>query len=241
MRSIIKKMLLRLFAFFFRDDGSKVVFYHDIGRTYTNMGTPAEVFYAHMKCLREGDVVCFDDGFRGVWDERDRLKAEISKNCKNTRVIIFVAVDLMGKTGYITWDEIRILQEVYKVEFGCHTWSHQTLIGPWNSEVPIPEGGRTEEWYKHELIDSKVELERRLNHEVTNLCFPVGYFSDDIIRRCRDAGYQKVYASYPGNVTSDYIQPRCLVQDMSVVELRNVLRGGMNILRHRYLKKHKVI
>ena len=124
------------------------------------------------------------------------------------------------------------------MEFQCHTWSHQTLAGPWNDEVAKPAGGRTDEWYKHELVDSKTELERRLGRKVSALCFPVGYYSEDVVSRCKAAGYEKVYASYPGNVTDEYVQPRCLVQDLSADAFRAVLDGGMNPLKSRYMRKH---
>lgn len=114
------------------------------------------------------------------------------------------------------------------------------MAGPYNDEVKMPANGRTEEWFKHELVDSKSELERQLRKKIIALCFPVGYFSDDVIRCCMAAGYEKVYASYPGDVTDDYIQPRCLVQNMSAKEFKCVLNGGMNWLQSRYLRRHKV-
>ena len=233
----VKGLLIRSWAFFSGDDRPKVVFYHDVGKRYTPMGSDANVFWAHMACLREGDIVCFDDGFRGIWDYRARLA--VSRQQLAVRVIVFLAVGLVGNPGYLTWDEIRELQDKYGVEFQCHTWSHQTLVGSYNDEVPEPENGRTEEWYRHELVDSKAELERRLDKNVTALCFPVGYFSDGVIHRCKEAGYEKVYASYPGNVTDDFIQPRCLVQDLSVRAFKSALRGGMSVLAPRYLKLHK--
>lgn len=237
MRGFVKYILLLLGGVLFRDVRPKVVFYHDIGKRYTPMGTASDIFWAHMKRLRTGDVVCFDDGFRGIWDYRERLA--VSRQRVAVKVIVFLAIGLVGKLGYLTWDEIKELQDKYDVEFQCHTWSHQTLVGPYNDEVPEPVNGRTEEWYRHELVDSKVELERQLSKKVTAFCFPVGYFSDVVIRRCKEAGYEKVYASYPGNVTDDYIQPRCLVQDLSVGALMSVLRGGMSVLATRYLKLHK--
>lgn len=235
MKHFIKAACLLLGAIF-GSSKPKVVFYHDVGKRYTPMGTDARVFWGHMACLREGDVVCFDDGFRGIWDAREKLKGVSSK----FRVIVFIAVGLVGKVGYLTWDEIKELQDKYGIEFQCHTWSHQTLVGPYNDEVMEPRDGRTEEWYRHELVESKSELERQLGKNVTALCFPVGYFTDDVIRRCREAGYEKVYASYPGDVTDGYIQPRCLVQNMSVSEFKCVLNGGMNWLQSRYLLRHKV-
>ena len=229
----VKRLALLVGSVFAHDTSPKVVFYHDIGQKWTPMGTPVDLFLAHMKYLRKGDVVCFDDGFRGIWDERDLLGRV---KC----VIVFVAVELVGRPGYLTWDEIRELQNKYGIAFQCHTWSHQTLAGPWNVEVVEPKEGRTEEWYKHELVDSKAELERMLCKKVTALCFPVGYFSDKVISRCKAAGYEKVYASYPGNVTGDYVQPRCLVQHMSAGEFKSVLKGAMNLFRWHYFMRHKV-
>lgn len=234
MKQVIKAALLFLGAIP-GNSKPKVVYYHDIGKRYTPMGTDADLFWRHMSLLQEGDVVCFDDGFRGIWDEREKLN-----HVEHVRKMVFVAVGLVGTSGYLTWDEIRELQGKYDIEFQCHTWSHQTLAGPYNDEVPEPVNGRTDEWYHHELIDSKAELERQLGEKVTALCFPVGYFSDDIIRRCKEAGYEKVYASYPGNVSDDYIQPRCLAQDLSGFEFGCVLRGGMNAFWKHYLKRHKV-
>lgn len=211
----------------------KVLFYHDVGCVWTNMGTLANVFWRHMALLRKGDVVCFDDGFRGIWAAREVfVKRQIKPK-------VFLAVALVGQEGYLNWDEIRTLQKDYGFDFQCHTWSHQTLVGPYNDEVAEPPEGRTEEWYRHELVDSKVELERQLGKKVSALCFPVGYFSDDIIRRCKEAGYEKVYASYPGDVTDDYVQPRCIAQDLSPLAFRATLNGGMMIFEGRYKKLHK--
>ena len=241
MKRMLKEFLLRLWAFLCPSSCPKVVFYHDIGKHWTAMGTDCEVFWQHMKCLRHGDVVCFDDGFRGIWDEREKWRSEgvMGRGSDGVKKIVFLAVELVGRPGYLKWDEIRELQDKYGFEFQCHTWSHQTLAGPWNDEVPAPVEGRTEEWYRHELVASKCELKRQLGRAVTALCLPVGHFSDSVIGRCRAAGYKKVYASYPGNVTNDYVQPRCIAQDLSVAAFKAVLNGGMTAFKNRYREMHE--
>ena len=197
----------------------------------TPMGTPRDIFWQHMDFLRPGDVVCFDDGFRGIWDEREEFK----KRCIVPKV--FIAPRLVGEKGYLAWNEIRTLQNDCGFDFQCHSWSHQTLVGPMIDESPKSE--RTEAWYRHELVDSKAKIEQETGHPCAELCFPVGYFSDALLERCRAAGYAKVYASYPGNRTDDYVQPRCLVQGLNARAFKAVLNGGMNILRSRYLRRQK--
>lgn len=263
MRKYIKNIILQRNVMFHKDKSPKVVFYHDIGKKWTPMGTSPQMFFKHMRVIvescklkveGEGHMVAFDDGFRGVWEYRD----ELEKIVGGVKVIVFIAVRLVGQPGYLTWDEIRTLNREYGIDFQSHTWSHQTLAGEMIDESPIEE--RTEEWYKRELVESKTEIERQLNLwredvescrlkvegcgeerkrvVVDELCFPVGNFSDDVIRRCKAAGYRKVYASYPGNITDDYIQPRCLVQDLGVMGFKAVLNGGMNPMKNRYLAMH---
>ncbi len=232
-RKRIRSMALRFFAAVCRDSSPKAVFYHDVGRAYTIMGTPKDLFFAHMRRLRPGDMVCFDDGFRGVWDVRDELKAT------NVRPVVFVAPALVGEKGYLSWDEMRTLQAEYGFSFQSHTWSHQTLAGEFNHELPPPDEGRTEQWLRREIVLSKDEIERRLGRVVDSLCLPLGQFSDEILERCRVAGYKYVYSSIPGNLDDGFLRHRCLVQDLGLRDFRAVLNGGMNMLSRRYLKMHK--
>lgn len=235
MKAVLKLLLLEFWSHVFRDAAPKVVFYHDIGTANTPMGTPRELFWAHMRYLRPLDRVCFDDGFRGIWDEREKFAGA------GVKPLVFIAGRLIGQPGYLTWPEILELQNAYGFEFQCHTWSHQTLCGGYIDESPVEP--RTEGWYRRELIESKVELERRLGRSVSALCFPAGLFSDDVVRRCHAAGYERLYASYPGNAEDDgsAIIPRNLVQDLGVRGFRAALRGGLMIFAKRYKSRHFVI
>lgn len=257
MKRLIKELMIWVYSIVHRDTAAKVVFYHDIGTKYTPMGTELQVFKEHMKILEEVEkkggegkhVICFDDGFRGLWDHREEVKS-ISVKCK---VKVFVAPRLVGEPGYLTWEEIRTLNREYGVDFQSHTWSHQTLVGPWNDD-DVPREERTESWYERELIASRETINRELRSEsveckadekcvVDELCFPVGYFSEELIERCKKAGYKKVYASFPGSLVDSgkcVVVPRCLVQDLSPMAFKAALNGGMNIFKARYLARHKV-
>lgn len=253
IKRLIKTALMVLQAWKRPDHAPKVVFYHDIGTAYTPMGTDLQVFKKHMKILGVGDrgrsradVICFDDGFRGLWDHRELLKEVKAKGeGEQQRVKVFIAVGLVGKPGYLTWDEIRTLNREYGVDFQSHTWSHQTLVGPWNDD-DVPREPRTEAWYERELIASREKIAAELGKIVDELCFPVGYFNEELIERCKQAGYRKVYASYPGNLGEgedegeEYVQPRCLAQDLSPLAFKAMLKGGLNVFKARYIALHKV-
>lgn len=239
MKSLLKTILLWAYSVVRSEKGPKAVFYHDVGTKYTPMGTDEKIFWTHMKILgsrAEGvgssDVVCLDDGFRGAWEHREQFRK------MGIRPFVSIAVRLVGEPGYLTWDEIRELQNDYGFTFVNHTWSHQTLAGGMIDESPIEE--RTEAWYERELVASKQKIEAEIGRPVDTLCFPVGLVSEAVIERCKRAGYRQVYASYPGNVTNDYVQPRCLCQDLSPLAFRAALNGGLNFFRARYRKRHWV-
>lgn len=220
MRKKLKNLLLYVLSVVCRNDAPKVVFYHDVGRKYTDMGTPTELFWAHVAFLRAGDVICFDDGFRGVWDEREHFAQA------KVKPTVFLAVELIGQPNYLNWDEIRELQR-RGFRFGGHSWSHCDLTA--FDDVTL--------W--HEVYDSKETLSRGLGKEVDEICFPIGYFSDRVLAACRKAGYRKMYVSYPGVIdpVTDIV-PRNLVQDLTVSAFRAVLRGGMLPLAKRYRRLH---
>lgn len=233
-KRILRPAALKLFALFRRNRKPKTVYYHDVGTKWTAMGTPEARFRAHLRRLRPGDTVCFDDGFRGIWEARELFREN------GIRPIVFVAPALAGKTGYLTWEEMKALQDGYGFDFQSHTWSHQTLAGGFIDESELPPAGRSDEWFGRELVQSKAEIGRRLGKRVTAICFPAGRFSDDVVARCRAAGYECAYGSFPGeDLDGGFVKARLLAQDLSAGELASALRGGMDVLAKRYLRMHK--
>ena len=237
MKRMVKHFILKVFASLFRDDGPKVVYYHDVGTAYTNMGTLLELLKAHVACARNQGfsfvskledltapkqlLMCFDDGFRGLWDERDYFFQE------GICPTVFIAVDLVGRSGYLSWDEIRELQK-HGFVFQSHTWSHRPL-----TDVP-------DEELLHELADARVAIGRELGHDPEMLCFPCGMYSAKVVDMAKEAGYNKLVASYPGCVNRDeFLVPRNLVQNMSVVDFANVLHGALCPLHKRYMRQHQ--
>ena len=236
MKKIVKHLFLKALAVLFRNDGPKVVYYHDVGQAYTEMGTPLERIKDHIACARKlgfsfasklEDLIvprkllmCFDDGFRGLWDERDYFFRE--RICPT----VFIAVDLVGKGGYLTWDEICELQR-HGFVFQSHTWSHRPL-----TEVP-------DEELSHELVDARKVIGVELGHDPDMLCFPCGMHSQKVVEAAKSAGYRKLFASYPGCVASDeLLVPRNLVQNLTAADFAHVIHGALCPLKNRYMRQH---
>ena len=121
--------------------------------------------------------------------------------------------------------------ELQKIGFNfeCHSWSHKDLT-IWNEKELV-----------RELGDSKEFLTQLLNKEITELCLPIGYYSDYLLSQIDKYGYKIVYSSIPGNffepVHSSLVS-RNLVQFSSPKELKYILRGGGELLKSRYKKMH---
>lgn len=242
----IKKMLLQLSSVICRNNDSKILFYHDVyaDKWYKaldcdeNMGTHINVFKQHINIIqKEGyrivshiknrkNEVCimFDDGFRGVWD----CKEYFFEN--NIYPTIFIAVDLIGKPGYLTIEEIIFLQERGFI-FECHSWTHTNLARKNDVELKL------------ELSSSKDKLSKILNKEVTEICLPIGYYTENLVNKAKKYNYKKVYSSIPGNyydVLSNGLIRRNLCQHSSVNDVKYILRGGFELFKKKYEIKHNI-
>lgn len=245
MSSLAKRLALRISAGISRDRGPKIVFYHDVfkGEPVTDMGTSLDSFRQHVDFAltqgfryvknvpsQNGELkVCFDDGFRGIYACADFF---VERQIAPT---VFIAPDLVGRTGHLTWMEIHELQSA-GFDFQSHTWSHRPL-----TEVAPAD-------YDHEIGDSRKCIADELSCQVSGLCFPCGNFSRAILDASVAAGYNELYTSVPGridclqrHVASDdtaRLLPRHLVQFFTAQEFGWVLNGALRPFGGRYLKMH---
>ena len=193
MRLFLKKVLLFLGYIFHHNHDSKIIYYHDVSKKYTAMGTEYALIQKHFELvMRNGYVfveqinkptrqimVCFDDGWAGIYDYKDWF---IEKHIFPT---IFIAVDLIGKAGYLNECQITDLKNS-GFRFMAHTWSHQDLT-TFNNEG-----------LKHELLDSKIKLELLFGETFDALCFPMGRFSKEVKEKSQEFGYNQLFSSLPG-------------------------------------------
>ncbi|MCK8480554.1 polysaccharide deacetylase family protein [Psychroserpens algicola] len=220
---------------------STIVFYHDVHlpqQRYTDMSTDMSLFKEHMAILKaEGYAivpkieqeqyqiqVCFDDGFRGIYDNKEYF---IEQQIYPT---VFLAISLIGQEGYLTEEEIIELQTLGFI-FESHAYAHENLTTFNDAEL------------KYELEASKSYLESLLNKPVNEICFPIGYFSDRVLKFCKEAGYTVLYSSLPGryfNKRTDGLVYRNLVQFSSPKEFKAIVKGAMDSFLWWYRKKQYV-
>lgn len=237
MIRIIKYLILLWSNFFHRNHKSKIIYYHDVGEKYTDMGTDWDTIRMHLEIVKKygyklvdniteryGQImICFDDGWAGIYEVKSFF-SEIG-----VFPTIFIAVDLIGKPGYLTLEEIKEMQDV-GFHFEGHSWSHRDLTTFDEKEL------------EHEIIDSKKELSKMLGKEIEAICFPQGRFSDNVLRCCVNAGYSKLYSSITGGyfdlLEKKGIICRNLVQSVSNKEFSYMLNATSMFFVKRSIRLH---
>ena len=105
---------------------------------------------------------------------------------------IFVVVDLVGKEGFMNWDQIRELSDSGLITIGSHTMSHL-----WLQYVD-------DKILSYELDGSKKILEMRLDREVKFICYPMGGYDERVKTGANAAGYKAAFATKPTRVSPNY-------------------------------------
>ena len=239
VRRIIKDLSLLLGASVAYNKKSKILYYHDVynGDRYTDMGTPLPIFKSHIDTIRKHGFeivphidnpgkqvsIMFDDGFRGIYDCRHFFYVE------GIRPTVFLAVSLLGTPGYLTVDEVKELQGL-GFSFQSHGWEHTGLAFLNDDDL------------RKELVNAKHYLEEILGERVSEICLPIGFFSNRLLDRIKGEAYKEVYSSIPGNYDDLVMgmRRRNLVQYSSPFEVSLILHGGLNLFSKRYLRMHQV-
>lgn len=239
MKQFIKKIILFIGYILNYNKKSKVIYYHDIGMRFTNMGTSWDLFKKHMDLVCESGYsivdniskrdrqiqVCFDDGWAGIYDVRHEI---IEMNIHPT---IFIAVDLIGTDGFLTKEQILEMQAMGFI-FECHTWSHQDL-------TLLPDAVLNKE-----IVESKCEISKLLKKEVDSICFPKGRYSDRIVDISKNAGYKKIYLSLHGSyykLEKEALICRLLCQSLNEKDFKYIINGESSFYFNRTIEKHKML
>jgi peptidoglycan/xylan/chitin deacetylase (PgdA/CDA1 family) len=139
--------------------------------------------------------VTFDDAYQNVLEN---AIPELAK--RKIPATLFMVSDGLGRnpswedysaSGDPAMNEPLLTEEQLRtmprdlVQIGSHTRTHPLL--PQLSEQEA----------RNELSQSRARLQEILQRDVTLFSFPYGAFNADLIKWCRDAGYEKVFTTAP--------------------------------------------
>jgi len=154
----------------------------------------------------------FDDGYSGIYD----ILAPYLE-MKNIPFAVFIALDYLDKTNYLTKNQLAALAEMHLCTIGSHTLSHP-LLRQQNDEIS-----------RYEILNSKLILENIISREVDYLAFPYGSVyavSKRDIEYARQAGYKLAFSSLKGYLSKEALHekwflPRINVNGMNYRKLLN--------------------
>lgn len=107
--------------------------------------------------------VTFDDGFASTY-----TNAMPVLEARNIDATVYVTTNFMGKTGYMSWQQVQDLQNKYGWEIGSHTVTHPELPRLSDSNI------------KKELTNSLATLQAKgLN--VTSFASPFGAYNNKVL------------------------------------------------------------
>jgi peptidoglycan/xylan/chitin deacetylase (PgdA/CDA1 family) len=117
-------------------------------------------------------VFTFDDGYQDNYDIAVPLLRKYG-----FKAIIFVITDNIGKPGYLTWQQMKAVQE-RAISIGSHTLSHVDLT-QLAAEEASQEARRSKQW-----------LETGLGTPTEFFAYPYGRHNQQVIAALKSAGYK---------------------------------------------------
>jgi peptidoglycan/xylan/chitin deacetylase (PgdA/CDA1 family) len=125
-------------------------------------------------------VLTFDDGYADFY-----ATAVPELRAHGFTATEFVATGLVGRSGYMTWPQIRSA-ETMGFTMGAHTVNHVALAGVAPARAL---------W---EMRQSKLTLEAMLGHPILDFAYPYGSFNASVAANARQLGFECAVSTVPG-------------------------------------------
>lgn len=223
---------------------NRIIFYHDLcDNDHTpfkiNDSTHFDLFTSHIQIARLAGykfidvipednrqlMICFDDGYRGILNYLSFFEEN------KIFVRIFIITGFIGKTGYLSKKEINMLQQTGLFQFGFHSHNHINLDCIKDLST-----------LHNEIIQSRDIISEITGVRNDYFCVPRGRYSYFLLDFLSENNIPYVFTAIPGKMLSSYknltIVSRSICQNASPALFKSILKGGDNILRYYYQKKH---
>ncbi len=120
----------------------------------------------------------FDDGFLDNYENAFPLLIQ-----HKIPAALFVVVNWVGQKDYVTWDQIRELNQS-GISIGSHSLTHR-----WLPDI------KDDVELQSEIADSKKKIEDETGREVRYFSYPVGGVDERVMKKVRDAGYRNAWVA----------------------------------------------
>lgn len=133
------------------------------------------------KIPRKTIAITFDDGYEDNYTSAYPVLKKIG-----LPATIFIIPALIGRDGYLTWDQVIEMSESGVISIGSHTMRHAYLPDLAEQKLDM------------EISGSRRAIESHIRKEITSFSYPIGAFNKHIKDKVMKAGYTIAVATNPG-------------------------------------------
>lgn len=140
------------------------------------VSSPSELDFSGKNVL-----LTFDDGLESHFSMAIPLLEK-----RNIPALFFPVIDRIGKPGYMTWEQLRILSQSGRFTIGCHSYSHPKLTSLSNDLL------------LREINGAKLQLEEKLSVPILHFALPYGKHRPSLIELLLQNGFIHIYTTQSG-------------------------------------------
>ncbi len=155
------------------------------GYTFMSASELSSVIDEKIPLPKKPVVLTFDDGYADFYENAFPVLEKYQ-----VKATAYIITDFIGKPGYMTLDQLKIIKASNLVEIGAHTEHHIDL-----NTASVAK--QTEE-----IVGSKIALEEYFPGQVTSFAYPSGRFNSETIQIVKSAGFTNAMSTLPGTEVS---------------------------------------
>ncbi len=126
-------------------------------------------------------LLTIDDGFTSFYDNAWPILKQ-----RKIPFILFVSTREIGKSGYMSWEQIKELSNHNFVEIGNHSHSHEYLVDENINEI------------RNDITKSKNILKKNLNRNSVFFSYPFGEYSLEFKNLIKQLDFQFAFGQHSG-------------------------------------------
>ncbi|WP_438727179.1 polysaccharide deacetylase family protein [Parasphingorhabdus sp. DH2-15] len=159
-------------------------------------------------------AISFDDG-----NNSDYAIAVPELQQRRLKADFFVLAGKLNQPGYLTSDQVRIIDNDDLFTIGSHGLHHQ----PW------PDLDKDE--MQREITASRAILSDLCNRPIVDAGLPFGRYNRNVMRSLQNAGYKRIYSSDGGQrvITTNPIPRFSVRNDTALSDLADTLNNSAHI------------